>query len=134
MQDTFVALSRGELGAIERDPTAARMLAIIRADNSLGDFGLYKGVFELTTGIEGFTPTSEASPAAGEAGCCTLSPTAVITTYVDAAATDAQLSVAMRQLIEAHPWETPVIEISSEPVMLLERPADSRTAPRQMSK
>ena len=123
LKDTFVALSQGDLSAIERDPAAARMLAIIRAENPLGDFGLYKGVFELSLGIEGFTPTARAAPAAGTAGSSTLSPTAVITTYIDAATDNKPLRTVLERLLAAHPWETPVIEISNEPVLLLEHDA-----------
>jgi len=119
--DTFVALSRGDLSAIERDPAAARMLAIIRAENPLGNLRLYKGVFEVSLGVEGFTPTAQATPAAGASGSNTLSPTAVITTYFDTASDREHMNAIFEEILAAHPWETPVIELSNGPVQLLER-------------
>ena len=116
--DTFAELLQGNLAAIENDPVAAKMLATIRADNPLGDFDIYRGVFELMVGIEGFTATLRATPAAGQRGTPTLSPTAVITTYVDAAANPLAAQAAVDELVEAHPWETPVVEFSEEFVRL----------------
>jgi hypothetical protein len=117
-QGTFAELLKGKLAAIENDPIAAKILAVIRARNPLGDFDLYQGVFEVSVGIEGFTATDRARPAAGERGAATLSPTAIITTYVDAAANGAAVSAALDELVRAHPWETPVIEIADGTVRL----------------
>jgi hypothetical protein len=41
------------------------MLAIVRGDNPLGDFGLYRGVVELHPGWENFEPTAGATPTLG---------------------------------------------------------------------
>jgi len=119
--DTFKALLTGNLAAIESDPTAAKMLAIIRAANPLGDFDLYRGVFELSLGMEGFTPTARAQPTEGKAGIPALSPTAVITTYVDAGADRGEVLAALDELMRAHPWEVPVIELSDETIRLVQR-------------
>ena len=115
----MTALLAGDFAAIERDPTASRMLAIIRADNPLGDFDLYRGVFEVSLGIEGFTPTAAARPTHGRAGASTLSPTAVITTYADASADQGAVAAALEALVRAHPWETPVIECADHEVQLI---------------
>src|SRR5450631_1216640 len=120
-QDTYAALLEGNLAAIESDPIAAKMLAIIRGHNPLGDFDLYQGVFELSFGVEGFTATERAQPTAGERGRATLSPTAIITTYVDAAASRADMSAVIEELMRAHPWEVPVIELSVATVQLVRR-------------
>ncbi len=100
--------------AIETDPVAAAILAVIREDNELGDFGLYRGVFELSLGLEGFTPMPEAAATLGAAGTNTLSPTAIITTYVPADVSDARLDALLVELAQRHPWQIPVIEIGSE--------------------
>jgi hypothetical protein len=110
---TYAALLAGELSALEGDPHAAALLAIIRGDNPLGDFDLYRGVFELSFGIEGYTPTERAQPTAGASGRASLSPTAIITTYVDAALSASELSALIETLVRAHPWEVPVIEVSA---------------------
>ena len=115
---TLLELLKGNLAAIEDDPVAAKMLAVIRGPNPLGDFDVYQGVFEISFGVEGFTATERATPTAGVRGRATLSPTAVITTYVDAAAAQSAVSAALDALVAAHPWETPVIELGSEPVRL----------------
>lgn len=106
---TLAALIAGDEAALERDPTAAAILAVIRADNPLGDFGLYKGVCEITPGWESFQPGPDARPTLGAAGARSLSPTAILTTYADA---EADLSTALDALMAAHPWEVPVIELS----------------------
>ena len=121
-QGVFAALLGGEGEAIERDPTAAKMLAIIRADNPLGDFGAYKGVVEISFGLESFTPTADAAPALGVAGRPAISPTAILTTYVDEGADPELVRAALRQLATAHPWEIPVIEFDERPVELIRRP------------
>ncbi len=112
--ETFMALTQGRLDAIESDPVAAAILAVIREDNELGDFGLYRSVFELSLGLEGFTPTPAAAPTLGAAGTNTLSPTAVITTYVTAEVADARLDALLSELAQHHPWQIPVIELGNE--------------------
>ena len=82
---------------------------MIRADNSLGDFGLYHGVCEIGPGWESFTPSPDAAPTLGQAGVTALSPTVILKTY---ASTGADLDAALTALVTAHPWEIPVIELS----------------------
>jgi hypothetical protein len=120
-ENTFAQLLKGDLAALELDPTAAKMLSVIRSRNPLGDFDVYQGVFEVSIGIEGFTATEGANPTAGGRGERTLSPTVIITTYVDAAADPAAVTAAIEALVEAHPWETPVIEVADGTVQLPER-------------
>jgi hypothetical protein len=112
-KQTYAASLNGHMASIEQDPAAARLLAIIRGANALGDFDLYQGVFELSFGLEGFTPTEKAQPTEGRSGEATLSPTAVITTYVDGNMSEAELGELIEQLARAHPWELPVIEVSA---------------------
>jgi hypothetical protein len=120
-QSTFSALLGGDSQAIERDPTAAKMLAIIRGDNPLGDFADYQGVVEISLGLESFVPTATAAPTLGLAGTPAISPTAILTTYVDEGADPELIRAALRQLAMAHPWETPVIEFDETPVQLIGR-------------
>ncbi len=108
----MIALLAGDFASIERDPTASLMLAIIRADNPLGDFGLYRGVFEVSFGLEGFIPAADAQPTLGRAGAAALSPTLIITTYAAADADPSAVDAAIEALVRAHPWEIPVIELA----------------------
>ena len=109
---TLQAMLAGQADAAMRDPALAAMLAIIRADNVLGDFGSYKGVVEIGLGFESFIPAVEARPAYGTAGAPAISPTVILTTYVAAEASDAAIAVALDSLMAAHPWEVPVIEVA----------------------
>lgn len=107
--ETLSALLAGDREALERDPYAAAILAVIRTDNPLGDFGHYHGVCEIAPGWESFRPSPKAKPTLGKPDETSLSPTAILTTY---AAEEADISSALAAIMVAHPWEVPVIELS----------------------
>lgn len=113
--ETLVAMLAGDGGALERDPAAAALLAVIRAENALGDFGLYHGVAEIGLGWESFTPSADAVPTLGAAGTTALSPTVILKTYAPA---DADIESALAALMAAHPWEVPVIELAEAELLL----------------
>lgn len=115
--ETLTAMLTGDASAIESDPTLSTILRIIRDDNPLGDFGIYKSVVEIAPGWELFTPAGAARPALGEAGSSSTSPTAILTIYVDAGASASAISTALSHVMEEHPWEVPVIEMN-ETVLL----------------
>lgn len=117
-QETFRALIGGNSAVLEMDPNASRMLAIIRSSDVLGDFGHYKGVVEISLGLESFTPSVDARPTLGEAGATSVSPTVILTTFVDDGVSEAALSSALQEVIRAHPWEVPVIEIMPTQLLL----------------
>lgn len=108
---TLQALLAGRSDAIDTDPTLSRMLAVIRGDNPLGELGVYRGVVELSLGLESFIPTAEAHPVSGAAGSVSISPTVILTTYIADGAPEERVSAALGELMAAHPWETPVIEV-----------------------
>lgn len=107
--ETLAAMVAGDEGALERDPAACAILAVIRDENPFGDFGLYESVCEIAPGWESFQPAPDARPALGKSGARSLSPTAILTTYADA---EADIAQALAALMAAHPWEVPVIELS----------------------
>ena len=109
--ETLAAMLAGDGAAAERDPTLAAILGVIREDNPLGDFGLYKGVFELSSGWESFQPGADAQPTLGEAGQMMLSPTAVVAVHAPCLPEDTGFAAALDRIVEIHPWEVPVIEI-----------------------
>ncbi len=113
--ETLAAMLDGDSAALERDPTAAAMLAVIRADNALGDFVLYHGVAEIGLGWESFTPSADAVPILGAAGTAALSPTVILKTYAPAGA---DIESALAALMAAHPWEVPVIELTEADLLL----------------
>lgn len=109
---TFTRLSTGDAAAFGDDPGIAALLQALSQFGELGDFGNYKHVFESGLGFEGFTSAEGANPTLGRVGEQTLSPTFVFTTYFDASLEDAAIERFMRQIVDIHPWEVPVIELT----------------------
>jgi hypothetical protein len=109
---TLAALLGGHRGALEDDPVMARMLAILRAPGALGDFGIYHGVAEIGLGWETFAPSPDANPTLGSAGAVEHSPTVTLVSWIPADAPPAAIDAALAALMDAHPWEVPVIEVT----------------------
>lgn len=110
-EETMARLLTGQSVALEGDPSLAKLLAVLRSGGPLGDFGAYQAVAELAPGWELFRPGPQANPTLGEAGRNQHSPSAMITIHVPADADPAQLDAAIDALMDAHPWEIPVMEI-----------------------
>lgn len=108
---TLAAMLAGRTADLETDPALAGLLAILRADNPLGDFGAYQAVAELAPGRELFRPGPAARPTLGEADRDAHSPSVMVTIHVPAEAAGPRLDAALDALIAAHPWEVPVIEV-----------------------
>lgn len=115
---TMELISAGRFAEIEQQSAFSRIMAIIRDDNALGDFGMYKAVVELSCGWELFTPDSMANPTMGEAGSPTASHTAILTVYIPADASLARVSEAVAAIVAAHPWEIPVIEMGDTSLLV----------------
>lgn len=115
---THRALIAGDTAALNRDPVAGPMLAIIGANEVLGTFGLYRGVVEIGVNFERFTPTGAAVPATGTAGATSTVPSVTLRTYVADEADAAQVEAAIDALMAAHPWEVPVIEFGETALLL----------------
>ncbi|MFI1049259.1 hypothetical protein ACH4U3_26300 [Streptomyces griseoruber] len=110
---TLAACARGDLDVLRSDESFASLLRVLETSPELGDFGVYGDVFEVALGAEGFTVRPGARPALGSVGGRFLSSTLAVTTYVDAATDEDALSRILARLIDAHPWEIPVIELSA---------------------
>ena len=117
---TVAAVGAGHVEALGDDESLAALLRELRASPGVGDFGLYQDVFEVSIGAEGFTPKDGALPAFGAVGGRTLSPTLALTTYIDAAAGEDEISQILARIVAAHPWEVPVVELSA-PLELVSR-------------
>jgi hypothetical protein len=109
---TFSRLAGGDANALKDDPGVATLLRALDQAPELGDFGNYRQVFESGLGFEGFTCSEGSNPTLGQVGERTFSPTFVFTTYFDASLDDGSVNALMRYLVEIHPWEVPVIELS----------------------
>ncbi|MDX3797773.1 hypothetical protein [Streptomyces sp. AK04-3B] len=117
---TLTACAKGDLDALRADQSFASLLRIVETSPELGDFGVYGDVFEVSFGAEGFSVRPGARPALGSIGGRLLSTTLAVTTYVDADADDDTLAGILARLVDAHPWEIPVIELSA-PLDLVSR-------------
>jgi hypothetical protein len=111
--ETLSALARGDPAALTRDPVGGRILGYIERCPEFGDFGSYTGVCEVAIGLEAFTPGLRARPTLGAAGERSHSATAAITTYASDAIAEDRLETLLQGLCALHPWEVPVIEVSS---------------------
>lgn len=110
--EIFTRLTKGEAEAFQDDQGIAALLQALAASPELGDFGNYRHVFESGVGFEGFTVSEGANPTLGQVGQRTISTTLAFTTYFDAALEDAAVDRIIRRIVEIHPWEVPVIELS----------------------
>jgi hypothetical protein len=110
--ETFSRITSGEVEALKRDKGLAMLLQVAEQFQDLGDFGNYKHVFESGVGFEGFTCAAGATPTLGEVGEQTFSPTFVYTTYFNAALEEAVVDQFVQQIVDIHPWELPVIELT----------------------
>lgn len=68
-----------------------------------------------------FRGSACARPTEGAAGKATLSLAAIFTTYCDADASHEDVAAATERLMDAHPWENPVIEFDGQAMELLTR-------------
>ncbi len=109
---TGAALASGDGGALERDPHLAAIVALVRSDPWLGNFGLYDGVIEAAVGVESFHPSDAARPVAGSAGSVAAVPSVTLTLYAPGAASEAQIAATLDRILALHPWEVPVIEFT----------------------
>jgi hypothetical protein len=90
-------------------PTVSAIVSLFE-DYSAGVLGNYSGVYELSAGEEWFTPEEDATPTEGEVHEDTSTPTVVLTTYLLDLGEE-NLNGFIQQVVDAHPWEHPVIEV-----------------------
>ena len=110
--ETFSRLATGDAEAFKDEAGIAALLQASSESTDLGDFGNYRHVFESGLGFEGFTCSEGANPTLGQVGQRTISPTFVFTTYFDAALPDAAVERFLQHIVDIHPWEVPVIELT----------------------
>lgn len=115
--ETLAAAAAGDPGAIEREAHVAAILALIRSDAALGNFGRYRGVCEIGFGAESFVPGPGSAPTLGAPGEAALSPTITLATWIDAGLPGHEVERLVTAIAALHPWEVPVIELGA-PVSL----------------
>ena len=115
----LLRLLAGDTAALDCQDGLANLYAILNDDNPLGDFGAYQAVAEVTPGWELFRPGDGSSPTRGTVGQREISPSLMVTVHVPGDAPQAAVNAAIAQLLAAHPWEIPVIEVSEVALVAL---------------
>lgn len=110
---TLARVSAGDLGALRSDDSFGAFIDVLESSSCVGDFGVYRDVYEVGLGAEGFTTRSGATPALGAIGERTLSPTLTVTVHVDHSVPEDEISQVLGQILAAHPWEVPVLELTA---------------------
>ncbi|MEV0196038.1 hypothetical protein [Nonomuraea sp. NPDC050691] len=110
---TLARVGSGDVDVLREDESFAALLHVLRTSACAGDFGVYRDVFEVGVGVEGFTTGHGARPTFGSVGDSSLSPTLTVTTHIDARTPDAEISRLLSRVLDAHPWEVPVVELSA---------------------
>ncbi|UKA49932.1 hypothetical protein LFT48_21320 [Arthrobacter sp. FW305-123] len=110
--ETMTRLAAGDLQALHSDAGISVLLDTLQATPELGGFGNYHHVFESSAGFEGFTVAEGANPTLGAVGQRTISPTFVFTTYFDDSLDHGTVQRLVQRIVDIHPWEVPVIEVS----------------------
>jgi len=105
------ALVAGQRDAIYEDRYLGPLMRYLDGHATLGDFGRYRGVRELTLGLEIFRPVDGSSPTVGTPGERSLLDAVTVVTYLEQGVSDARLDQILAEIAALHPWEIPVIEI-----------------------
>jgi hypothetical protein len=87
------------------------ILRTFREFDFAGSVGAYKAVAELSSGMETFVPTADATPTHGVAGTASTVPSARLVTYMPAGTPGEELDRMVDAIASVHPWEHPVIEL-----------------------
>ena len=87
------------------------ILRTLRDFDFAGSVGTYKGVAEISSGMETFVPTADAAPAHGVAGIASTVPAARLVTFIPAGTPGEELDRLVDAIASVHPWEHPVIEL-----------------------
>jgi hypothetical protein len=87
------------------------ILRIFRESDFAGRVGTYNAVAEISRGAETFVPTKASSPTQGEVNVPSNVVTARLVTYLPATTTREELDALIEEIVSAHPWEHPVLEV-----------------------
>jgi hypothetical protein len=110
-REAWLALLAGDASRLEADPAVAPLLATLRAHPEFGALGPYRNVYEVSGGLETFTPGTNARPSLGAAGKTSTTASVVVTTYLPRPVSEVRLAELVAALAASHPWELPVIEV-----------------------
>jgi hypothetical protein len=92
--------------------TLPKLLALLNRSSPIGCLGQYSSTYELSIGIEGFTPMPGAHPTQGNIGVPESVASICFKTYVPGDTEQHSIEKFLQSLVEIHPWEHPLIEVS----------------------
>ena len=87
------------------------LLRVFRKYDFTGSVGTYNAVIEISRGTETFVPAQDSSPAQGSVNVPTNVVSARLVTYIPTTTTREELDTLIEDIISAHPWEHPVLEV-----------------------
>ena len=87
------------------------ILRTFREFDFAGSVGRYQAVVEISSAVETFVPTADATPTHGVAGIASTVPSSRLVTYVPAGTPAEELDRLVGAIAAVHPWEHPVIEL-----------------------
>jgi len=88
------------------------LLSVFRQFDFVGKVGTYKTVVEISNGTETFAPTMNSRPTYGAANVASTVPSVKLVTYMPAGTHSAEVDRMIAEVVLAHPWEHPVIELN----------------------
>lgn len=96
---------------IDSDQNVLSVLSAMARYSFFGRLGNYTGVYEASSGKEGFHPLEGANPAEGNIGETSSLNSVCLMTYLPDNLSEDKLIAFLVDVAEAHPWEHPVIEV-----------------------
>lgn len=119
---------------IEAAPALGPILSLLRQSAPIGQVGNYIGVYEISNGVEGFTPKAGANPTLGELDLPEATASLRLKTYVPGGVQSTVIAHFVQKLAAIHPWEHPIIEVQGNSGLLLwmppkiRKPTEARSA------
>ncbi len=93
----------------ENSPHLQKVLGVIYESDGIGCVGKYENVYKTEMGEERFTAGEGASPKKGTVGVESGGKVIIVTTYAIDMDRE-QIQKFVEKVVDAHPWEHPVIE------------------------
>lgn len=94
---------------VRASPSLGKILELLRKSSPVGKLANYDSVYELSIGIEGFTPLSSDNPGKGEFA---MVPSVKLVIYSEPEVDQKAIDAFLIKMIAVHPWEYPVVEIA----------------------
>lgn len=86
-------------------------LQIFREHDFAGSVGTYNAVVEISRGTETFVPSEASFPTHGKINAPSAVISARLVTYLPIGTTREELGALIDEIVSAHPWEHPVLEV-----------------------